>query len=167
VQGSLQAGFSTGYLFGQLVARNSLRALKYVNPFHYILPKEIRRSIRKPFVRNSTPFNSKGGITGLFKGLKDIQGRQVIVTGRENLERIPLNGIPGKKIANLFLPAHRHDISDAILMSSLDLPHFLLFANLLHLLPIIGLVPCWPPFLSLFRLENGKGFLRFLHWTKW
>ncbi|MEO5970442.1 MAG: hypothetical protein ABIQ95_10995, partial [Bdellovibrionia bacterium] len=131
LKGKLRLGGSLGYLGGQLVIRSSANALNYLNPFHYIFPHQWRRNFRKVLFRNYTPFNNNGGISGLFKGLREIRGYSVELVGQENLAQVPLKGIRGRKVANLFLPAHRNDIADAILMSRLseEIGSFLMFAN--------------------------------------
>lgn len=130
VQGSFRTAFAGSYLSLQIVTRSVLSGLNQnLNPFHFILPKSWRRKVAGTFHKNSTPLLTGGGANSFFKGLTDIQGYQVKVEGRDNLRDIPLNGVSGKKVVNLFLPTHRHPMVDAMVMSHLDLPHFLIFAN--------------------------------------
>jgi hypothetical protein len=152
LKGKLRLGSSLGYIVSQLIVRNSLNALNYINPLHYILPREWRRSFRKALLKNYTPLNN-GGISGLFKGLKEIRGYEVNLVGQENLIDIPLKGIRGQKVVNLFLPSHRNDMADAVLMSRLgeELGSFLMFANPAAFAPnyMIGqLLASLPEFIS-------------------
>jgi hypothetical protein len=131
LKGKVQLAGSFGYLSGQLIVRNSLNLLNYLNPLHYVLPHEWRRSVRRVIFRNSTPFNNNGGISGLFKGFRDVRGYQVELEGKQNLAPLQLKVVPGRKVVNLFLPSHRNDFADAVLMSRLseEIGSYLLFAN--------------------------------------
>jgi hypothetical protein len=72
----------------------------------------------------TTPFNTH--LTQFMRQWTQQEGITVKIEGKEYLEAIDH---AHDSTINLFLPSHRSPIPDAMLMSHLDLPHFILFGN--------------------------------------
>ena len=157
-QGVVGAGLSGSYIATQLFVRSLYTGVKYLNPFRYILPRSWKTKIRQKLLRNTTPLTSELGMPAAFKSLAAMKGYRVHVRGQEILKSLPLQIEPGKKTVNLFLPSHRSDVVDAMVMAHLNLPHFLVFANPSAFVPgiVLGtMVANLPEFIS---VGKWRGF---------
>jgi hypothetical protein len=76
---------------------------------------------------NYTPFTSK--LSEWLRSWANQEGITINVQNLENIEYISTNKSQNN-IVNLFLPSHRSPIPDAMLVGHLNLPHYILFANL-------------------------------------
>jgi hypothetical protein len=125
--------------------------------FTELLAKNYIPLIDRIKYKNNTPFTHK--ISSVFKKVSEIQGYRLKVEGEENLENISLNGPANsnKKTINFFLPAHRHDIVDAMAMTQLGLPHFMLFANAAVIMPtksLAKMVASRPDFIGVGKITG-------------
>ena len=75
---------------------------------------------------NQTPFTTK--LNECLQEWSRLEGITVNIEGKENLELIHLHDNQ-HNVVNLFLPSHRSPIPDAMVLGHLNLPHYILFAN--------------------------------------
>jgi len=129
VKGGTGAALSACYLGTQILTRELLSRVNRINPLSYCLPESVVSGFNRTVCYNSTPFTSGWGLPSLLGNVADFKGYDVQVEGRENLEDIPLQASADRKVVNLFLPPHRSEVGDALLLGKLGLPHFLMFSN--------------------------------------
>ena len=105
---------------------------------------------------NSTPFTLK--LNEYFQSLALQEGITVKLLGQENLKYVHLNDNE-HNIVNLFLPSHRSPVPDAIVLGHLNLPHYILFANLGSTIPdykfISEKISLLPEVISIGRIKNN------------
>lgn len=106
---------------------------------------------------NTTPFTSK--LSELLKSWAQTEGITVKIEGKENIKYISLNNNK-HNIINLFCPSHRSPIPDAMLLGHLNLPHYILCANLGSFLKdhpfLANKIACLPEVIGVGTIRGDK-----------